>query len=75
MKKKMSKRSLLNEPFVPGELAAGGGEASTLPVSRQVGVAEGKAPVRGGNTAGTEKQTKAGLAGKRSTASQLDHSP
>ena len=45
MKKKMSKRSLLNEPFVPGELAAGGGEASTLPVSRQVGVAEGKAPV------------------------------
>ena len=38
MKKKMSKRSLLNEPFVPGELAAGGGEASTLPVSRQVGV-------------------------------------
>lgn len=44
-KKKMSKRSLLNEPLVLRELVAGRGEASTLPVSRQVGVAEGKAPV------------------------------
>lgn len=44
-KKKMSKHSLLNEPLVLEELVAGRGEASTLPVSRQVGVAEGKAPV------------------------------